>query len=135
GVPVADVAMLRGWLDVGLSITAHTPEETRAAGENLFGYIERLIAAKRVQAADDLQTRMIQARDEEDRLSEPELVNNAYVLISGGYETTATLLANSLLTLHRHPQQLAMLRDQPELIPDAVEDPLGYGRPAPAILA
>ncbi len=126
--------MLRGWLDVGLSITAHTPQEIQAAGEQLFGYIERLIAAKRVQPADDLLTRMIQARDEEDRLSEPELVNNAYVLISGGYETTATLLANSLLTLHRHPEQLAMLRDKPELIPDAVEELLRYVRLAPAIL-
>src|SRR6266545_4713444 len=59
GVPVADVTMLRGWLDVGLSITAHTPQEIQAAGEQLFGYIERLIAAKRVQPADDLLTRMI----------------------------------------------------------------------------
>src|SRR6266511_497058 len=134
GGPVADGTMLRGWLDVGLSITAHTPQEIQAAGEQLFGYIERLIAAKRVQPADDLLTRMIQARDEEDRLSEPELVNNAYVLISGGYETTATLLANSLLTLHRHPEQLAMLRDKPELIPDAVEELLRYVRLAPAIL-
>jgi cytochrome P450 len=67
-------------------------------------------------------------------LSEPELVNNAYILISGGYETTATLLANSLLTLHRHPEQLALLRDKPELIPDAVEEMLRYVRLAPAIL-
>jgi cytochrome P450 len=134
GAPTADVAMLRGWLDVGLSITAHTPEEIRAAGEQLFGYLDRLIAAKRAEPADDLLTRMIQARDEEDRLSEPELLNNAYILLSGGYETTAGLLANSLLTLHRHPEQLAMLRNKPELIGDAVEEMLRYVRIAKAIL-
>jgi len=128
GAPAADVTMLRGWLDIGLSITAYPPEEIRAAGEQLFGYLERLIAAKRAEPADDLLTRMIQARDEEDRLSEPELLNNAYILLSGGYETTTGVLTNSLLTLHRHPEQLAMLRDEPELIPDAVEEMLRYVR-------
>jgi nocardicin N-oxygenase len=128
GAPAADVAILRGWLDVGLSITAHTPEEIRAAGEQLFGYLERLIATKRAEPADDLLTRMIQARDEEDRLSEPELLNNAYILLSGGYETTTGVLTNSLLTLHRHPEQLALLRDKPELLGDAIEEMLRYVR-------
>jgi cytochrome P450 len=77
---------------------------------------------------------MIQARDDEDRLSEPELLNNLYILLTGGYETTATLLANSILTLHRHPEQLAMLRNKPELIPDAVEELLRYVRISKAVL-
>jgi nocardicin N-oxygenase len=134
GLPVGDVAMLRGWLDFALSITAHTPDEIRAAGQQIFGYLEEQIAAKRAAPADDLLTRLIRARDEEDRLSEPELVNNAYILVSGGYETTVGVLTNSLLTLHRHPDQLAMLRDKPELIPDAVEELLRYVRIAPGIL-
>jgi len=134
GAPAADVAMLRDWLDIGLSITAHTSQEIQAAGEQLFGYLERLIAARRAEPADDLMTRLIQARDEQDRLSEPELLSNIYILLSGGYETTAGLLANSLLTLHRHPEQLAMLRDKPELIPDAVEEMLRYVRIIKAVL-
>ena len=134
GAPAADVAMLRGWLDIGLSITANTREEIQAAGEQLFGYLERLIAARRAEPADDLMTRLIQARDEQDRLSEPELLNNIYILLSGGYETTAGLLANSLLTVHRHPEQLAMLREKPELIPDAVEEMLRYVRIIKAVL-
>jgi cytochrome P450 len=134
GVPFSDLDMLRGWMDIALSVTARTPEEIRAAGASMFGYLEKLIAAKRAEPADDLLTRMIQARDNEDRLSEPELVNTAYILLTGGYETTATLLANSILTLHRHPEQLAMLRDKPELIPDAVEELLRYVRITKAIL-
>jgi len=134
GVPVADMAMLRGWMDIALSVTAHTPEEIRAAGGQMFGYLERLVAAKRAQPADDLLTRMIQARDEQDKLSEPELVNNAYLLLTGGYETTAGLLANSVLTLHRHPQQLALLRERPELVGDAVEELLRYVRIAKSVL-
>ena len=134
GVPVADVGMLRGWMDIALSVTAHTPEEIQAAGQQMFGYLETLIAAKRAEPANDLLTRMIQARDNEDKLSEPELVNNAYLLLTGGYETTTALLANSLLTLHRHPDQLAMLRARPDLIPNAVEELLRYVRIAKAVL-
>ncbi|MEU4233817.1 cytochrome P450 [Nonomuraea sp. NPDC026600] len=134
GAPASDMTMLRDWMDIGLSITAHKPQEIQAAGEQLFGYLERLIAAKRAEPADDLMTRLIQARDEQDRLSEPELLNNIYLLLIGGYETTAGLLANSLLTLHRHPGQLAMLREDPELIPDAIEEVLRYVRIVKAVL-
>ena len=135
GVPFTDLGLLRAWMDIALSVTAHTPDQIRAAGEQMFGYLERLIAAKRAEPTDDLLTRMIQARDDdEDRLSEPELLNTAYILLTGGYETTAGLLASSVLTLHRHPGQLAMLRDKPELIPDAVEELLRYVRITKAIL-
>jgi len=128
GVAVADVEKLRSWLDVVISITAHTAEEIQAAGGQMYAFLTELVAVKRANPGDDLLTRMIQARDEEDRLSEPELVNNAYLLLIGGYETTAGLLANSLVTLHRHPEQLAMLRDKPELVPNAVEEMLRYVR-------
>jgi cytochrome P450 len=134
GVPVVDLEMLRRWMDIALSVTAYPPQEVQAAGVQMFGYLERMIAAKRACPDEDLLTRMIQARDQEDRLSEPELVNNAYILLIAGYETTAGVLANSVLTLHQHPQQLAMLRDKPELIPDAVEELLRYVRIAKAVL-
>lgn len=49
-----------------------------------------------------------------------------YILLVGGYETTATLLADAVVTLHRHPEQFAMLRGKPELIPDATEEILRY---------
>jgi cytochrome P450 len=134
GVPVVDLDMLRRWMDIALSVTAYPPQEVQAAGVQMFGYLERLIAAKRAEPGEDLLTRMIQARDQQDRLSEPELVNNAYILLIAGYETTAGVLANSVLTLHQHPRQLAMLRDKPELIPDAVEELLRYVRIAKAVL-
>ncbi|HEU4422667.1 MAG TPA: cytochrome P450 [Pilimelia sp.] len=134
GAPIADADKLRGWMDIALSVTAYPPEEVRAAGEQMFGYVGALIAAKRAEPADDLLTRMIEARDNEDRLSEPELLNNLYILLIAGYETTAALLAGSLLTLHRHPDQLAMMRDKPELIPDAVEELVRYVRIAKASL-
>ncbi|HET8657789.1 MAG TPA: cytochrome P450 [Micromonosporaceae bacterium] len=134
GVAVADVERLRSWLDIVISVTAHTPDEIRTAGGQMYAYLEQLVAIKRANPGDDLLTRMIQARDEEDRLSEPELVNNAYLLLIGGYETTAGLLTNSLVTLHRHPEQLAMLREKPELVPNAVEEMLRYVRIVKSLL-
>jgi len=126
GAPSEDAGRLRGWMDTALAITSRTPEELREAGEQMVAYLGGLIAAKRAEPADDLLSALIQARDEDDRLSEPELLFTTYILLVGGYETTAGVLANSLLTLHRHADQLAMLRERPDLLPGAVEELLRY---------
>jgi cytochrome P450 len=123
GVPVEDQGRLRRWLDISLSVGAHTPEEIQAALGELTGYLVQLIAGKRAVPADDLLSALIAARDDADSLSEAELVSTLFILIAGGYETTAAIMANSLVTLHYHHQdQLALLRDKPELIPGAVEE-------------
>jgi len=134
GAPSSDAHKLRRWMDVTLSVTAYTPEEVKAASEEVFAYIGDLIAAKRAEPGQDLMTRMIQARDEEDKLSEPELLTNTFLLLTAGYETTASLLANALLTLDRHPEQLAAMRADPAAIPGAVEEMLRYIRIAKAVL-
>ena len=126
GAPAEDHERLRGWMDTALSITSRTAEQVRTAGEHMVGYLGALIAAKRAEPADDLLTALIEAHDGGDRLCEPELVFTTYILLVGGYETTAGLLANGLLTLHRHPDQLALLRARPELVTDAVEELLRY---------
>jgi cytochrome P450 len=126
GVPGEDRDRLGTWLDLTLSVSGHTPEEIRHAFEQLLAYLERLVAAKRAAPADDLVSGLIAARDRQDRLSEPELMYTVFILIAGGYQTTAGLLTNALLVLHRHPDQLALLRDRPELIPGAVDELLRH---------
>ena len=126
GVPAADRIAVCGWVDVMLSTGAYTLEEHAAAMGELMAYLDKLIAAKRAEPAGDLVSDLIAARDEGDRLSEAELFNTVFVLIAGGFETTASLLANALLTLHRHPDQWALLRDRPELLPRAVDELLRY---------
>jgi len=59
-------------------------------------------------------------------------VNLAHILIVAGYETTANMLANSVITLFRHPDQLAVLRSRLELVPGAVEELLRFSRLGPA---
>jgi cytochrome P450 len=127
GVPGQDQDQMRDWLEISLSAGAHPPEEIQTALGQLRAYLTDLIAAKRAAPADDLLSALIAARDEDDRLSEAELVSTLFILIAGGYETTAGLLTNSLTVLgYQHPDQLALIRDKPELIPGAVEELLRY---------
>lgn len=117
---------MREWLEISISAGAHRPEEIQAALGQLRAYLIDLIAAKRAAPADDLLSALIAARDEGDRQSEAELVSTLFILIAGGYETTAGLLTHSITMLGYHPDQLALLRDKPEQIPGAVEELLRY---------
>ncbi|MGB0388656.1 MAG: cytochrome P450 family protein [Ardenticatenaceae bacterium] len=90
---------------------------------------QKLIAQKRVNPADDILTSLVQAEQEGDRLTEDELVTIICVLIIGGYETTVHLISNGVVTLLQHPEQLAKLRAEPELMPDAVEELLRFSGP------
>jgi cytochrome P450 len=66
---------------------------------------------------------MVQARDEDnDRLSEQEMVQLAAGLLAAGHETTVTQIPNCVYVLLTHPDQLALLRERPELMPGAVEE-------------
>jgi cytochrome P450 len=127
GVPDDDQDRLREWLEITLSAGSHTPEEIHATLGLLQAYLAALIAAKRAAPADDLLSALIAARDEGDKLSEVELISALFLLIAGGYETTAGLLVNSIMMLnYHHPDQIALMRDRPELVPGAVEELLRY---------
>jgi cytochrome P450 len=82
--------------------------------------------------ADDLMTALIEARDEHDRLSELELIDMCLGLLVAGHETTASHIPNFVVVLQAHPERLAELRADLDLVPAAVEElmrftPLSYG--------
>ena len=83
-----------------------------------------VIHRKTQQPGDDLLTAMIQAQEDGDRLTEDELVAMTFTLIMAGYETTVHLIGNAVVTLLRHPDQLAQLLEDPELWGGAVEEVL-----------
>ncbi|MGA8116435.1 MAG: cytochrome P450 [Actinocatenispora sp.] len=128
GVPEEDHLRLRSWMDVMMSITAYTPGQMRSASRQMLVYLAHLAAAKRAEPGDDLLSGLISARDGENRLSESELLHTALIILTGGYETTAMLLANSVLTLDRHAEQWELMRRDPDAIPAAVEELLRYTR-------
>jgi cytochrome P450 len=126
GVPAEDRDQLRRWQDAILSISAHSRHVVEAQLAELMGYLRALINRKRSEPADDLVSALITAQDSDDRLSESELLYTVQILIAGGYETTAGLLANSIVVLHRNPEQWELLRDNPDLISGAVDELLRY---------
>jgi cytochrome P450 len=93
---------------------------------SLFSYFDGLIAQRRKRPGDDLLSRLVQARDNDDRLTETELQFLAVSLLVGGYETSAHQITNMVYRLLTHPQQLDLLRARLELIPDAVEEMLRH---------
>ncbi|NLU76577.1 cytochrome P450 [Streptomyces sp. HNM0575] len=98
------------------------PEQLGKAYADVVGYLRDLCDAKRKTPTDDLLTALVQVSDDEDRLSPDELVSMALLLLTAGHETTSKQLTNGVLTLLRHPDQLAALRADPSRIPAAVEE-------------
>ncbi|MFF2807361.1 cytochrome P450 [Streptomyces sp. NPDC058000] len=136
GVPTEDRPQFRAWSDAALSTSSLTAEEFDANREELRAYMGKLIDQHRQDPQDDLMTALIDARDVNDRLSELELVDLCVGILVAGHETTATQIPNFVLALLDHPDQLAVLREQPELIGGAVEEllrfvPLGSGAGQP----
>ncbi|MEU0514609.1 cytochrome P450 [Amycolatopsis sp. NPDC006125] len=132
GVPYEDRVDFRHWSDAFLSTTKFTPEEVADCTGRMHAYLEGLIAQRRAEPRDDLLSGLVAARDNEDRLSEEELVMLATALLVAGHETTASQIPNFVYTLLTHPDQLAVLRADLSLVPKAVEElmrfvPLGLG--------
>ncbi|MET9295292.1 cytochrome P450 [Streptomyces sp. NPDC003077] len=103
--------------------------QLREAVQNIHRFFVELVAARRAAPGPDLLTALIAARDEEDRLSEDELVSLAFLILLAGSENTQHLISGGLYTLLRHPEQLAALRDDPALMPNAIEEILRYALP------
>jgi cytochrome P450 len=126
GVPIEDFDKFHGWSETLFGTWERPREELMAAFDAITGYMAGLVADKREHPADDLITVLIAARDERDRLSEEELVRFCFGLLIAGHETTANQLNMSFVTLCHYPEEMAKLRANPELIPDAVEELLRW---------
>ena len=128
GIPESGRHHLRHWSDVRFNEGG--PDEREEAANGLTSYIADLITARRAEPADDLISRLIAARDATDMLNDTELVSLAFGLLLTGHETTTTLIGNAVCALLLHPDQLAALRQDPSLLPSAIDEFLRYESPA-----
>ncbi|MFE8942049.1 cytochrome P450 [Streptomyces sp. NPDC007872] len=136
GVPEEDRPKFRVWSDAALSTSSLTAEEFWRSREELRAYMAALIEDHRARPRPDLMTGLIEARDTGDRLTELELVDLCVGILVAGHETTASQIPNFVHALLDHPEQLALLRERPDLIKGAVEEllrfvPLGSGAAFP----
>jgi len=133
GVPPEDHVRFRHWSnEVARSLGEGTLEDRRAAlraQAELRSYFEAIVDARRVAPRDDLISALAAAEDAGERLKASEMFGTLVLLLVAGNETTTNLITNSLLALLRNPDQLALLRASPELVPAALEELLRYDSP------
>lgn len=136
GVHVRDRARFKVWSDdLALFIGGTTlplPLVMVRAARGMLGlrrYFAKLVRERRKNPGDDLLGNLIRAEEQGDQLTEEELLANAALILAAGHETTTNLIGNGILTLLRHPDQLALLRAEPDLIESAVEEMLRYESP------
>ena len=114
-------------LDIGLPFEQYLRVEAGLDGFNdwLANHIGRLRRAP----GDDLMSQLIEASDGGARLNDEELRATAGLVLAAGFETTVNLLGSGIRILLEHPDQLAMLLDDPDLWPGAVEEILRLESP------
>lgn len=134
GIPEADRGPLRPWsADICGMYELNPSEETAAkavrASVEFSDYLRELIAARRKEPGDDLISGLIAAHDEDDRLTEQEMISTAVLLLNAGHEATVNATVNGWWALFRNPGQLAALRADHTLIPSAIEELMRYDTP------
>jgi cytochrome P450 RapN len=121
GVTRDDIPMFRGWVDQLTSPTS-TPELKGEVHGKLLGYIADLIAERRETPTEDLLYVLVSARDDDDQLSEQELIKLSMNLFLAGFETTAAQLGSTMWTLMAKRHLWEELLADRELLPAALEE-------------
>lgn len=106
--------------------TTSTPSEVRSSLDELFSYIDALITEKEKNPRDDVISRLVHEQLKPGNVDRETLINIVRLLLSAGHQTTQNMTALGVLTLLQHPDQLTLLRQNPELVPGAVEELLRY---------
>ncbi len=135
GVPVQDRAQFTAWSDdiAGFQAKGRAVLDTARRAQSSLGemeeYFRQLCRQRRAEPQDDLMTSLTQAEEQGDKLSEGELLSACTTLLIAGHETTRNLIGNGILALLQHPAQMHQVRENPALIPMAVEELLRFNSP------
>lgn len=134
GIPDEDSPKFREWTNAVARnldpvITEAERERNLALLDEMEGYLRVQIEEKRQRPTDDILTALVQAEEDGDKLTSDELVMQLVTLYVAGHEPTAALVGNGLLALLRRPEQLALVQERPDLLPNAVNELLRYDGP------
>ena len=135
GARPGDRDRFRSWSDgivafqgQGRAIPEAVPISARSVAE-MRAYIGELVAERRTARHEDLLANLVAAEEEGDRLTLDEIYSTCVTFLIGGHETTTSLIANGLHSLLRHPDQLAALRANGDLMAGAIEECLRFESP------
>jgi cytochrome P450 len=121
GVPYSDHEFFQSCSSTLLSRDA-APEQIRGAADDLRTYMDKLVSEKEPAPTDDLIGRQITKLRADGTYDHDALVSLAVLLLIAGHETTANMISLGTVALLERPDQLALLRAEPERTPDAVEE-------------
>jgi cytochrome P450 len=131
GAPLEDAPRLHHWSNwiqrqFDAISMASERDQIEQAVEEFYEYAEALVRARRADPRDDLITKLIQAEEEGDRLSDVECINLVFNVLVGGVDTSQSQLAHAIRLLAEHPGQWELLARDPSLAENAVEEALRY---------
>jgi cytochrome P450 len=129
GVPFADRGKFQGWSDRFTALAKYSAQEIMTADRELREYLAALIAAKRETPDADLLSALANEQNPDDQLTDSELIMLGVFLLIAGHDTTTTVIATSIATLLRNPDQLELWRQKPELTKSAIEELVRYNTP------
>jgi len=138
GVPPEDRQIIKGFskrLTDGLEPGFDVGRITRAnsAVQEFEDYLRPLVEERRKHAQNDLISALVAAEEQGDKLTLDELLGNCVLMLVAGHETTVNLIGNSVLALLNHPDQMELLKAQPELCVTAVNEFLRYESPVQTV--
>ncbi|MCX2181119.1 cytochrome P450 [Streptomyces sp. SKN60] len=125
GVPYADHGFFQDRTRKIVSVDAD-PQERGAAHQELHAYFDRLVTAQEAEPGDNLLGRLVEKNRETGTFDHAQLVGMANVLLVGGFETTANMISLGVVGLLEHPDQAALLKADPALAPQAVDELLRF---------
>jgi cytochrome P450 len=130
GVPKKDLADFRRWSEVIIKTgSGGITDDTATVLAEFYTYLTEKASERREKPRDDLLSRLILAEVDGESLSDPEIVIFCLTLLVAGNETTRNLISGGMRALIEHPDQWDLLRQNPTLIPGAVEEMLRYVSP------
>jgi len=137
GVPLTDEHMLQRWSrDLAAIFSTADLKQLHKSQKSVLEMMEYMRGVlsqyRRAPDSGNVLEVFLRAQDE-GIVSEEEILANCVLLLFAGHETTARLISRGMALLFNHPEQLATLRQDPALIPQAVEEMLRYGDIAPMI--
>jgi cytochrome P450 len=129
GVPEADFPRFRAWTRPLVTGVLAGRDAYVDAAVGMLDLLRELVARCRAERGDDLLSALAAGRDAGDQLDEDELTSAGFLLLAAGHETTVNLIANGVHALLTRPDQLALLRARPDLLPGAIEEVLRHDGP------
>ncbi|MGW1840246.1 cytochrome P450 [Streptomyces sp. NPDC002067] len=125
-IPEGDRAQLRKHARTMMNTTAENKDAAIRSKADLRAYFAELTARRRADPGDDLISVLATARDGDELLNDDELTVMAMVLLITGQDTTTYQLGNISYALLTRPDEMAMLRGNPEKFPQALEELLRF---------